>query len=169
MTAPKTAKMTPEIKALLRQLNKNDKLQLSKFDNTSDASTVEGELLVDAVRQITIAMEEQKMKQSELAKRSGVTRQRISALLHSNGNLKMETLAKLAHALNRSVRIQLLTDSQRVIVSEVTEMPYTNRSKSYTFDHKATAPKSKISTSMNDRYKPSGYQKSRELKRNVTK
>lgn len=56
---------------------------------------------------ICIAMEEQGVSQSELARRLGVSRQHISAFMADPGNPTLETMVRMAHALGLSVNITL--------------------------------------------------------------
>jgi transcriptional regulator with XRE-family HTH domain len=59
------------------------------------------------VAQIAIAMDEQGVSQSELARRLGVSRQHISAFMADPGNPTMQTMVEMAHALGLRLNIEL--------------------------------------------------------------
>lgn len=59
------------------------------------------------VDRICIAMDEQDVSQSELARRMGVSRQHISAFMADPGNPTVRTLVQMAHALDLEVDIEL--------------------------------------------------------------
>lgn len=59
------------------------------------------------VDQLCIAMEEQGVSQSELARRLGVSRQHISAFISDPGNPTLQTMVQMAHALGLSVNLKL--------------------------------------------------------------
>ena len=59
------------------------------------------------VGEICIAMEEQGVSQSELARRLGVSRQHISAFFADPGNPTLQTIVQMAHALGLRVNLTL--------------------------------------------------------------
>jgi transcriptional regulator with XRE-family HTH domain len=60
------------------------------------------------VDRICIAMEQQGVSQSELARRVGVSRQHISAFIADPGNPTLRTIVEMAHALGLRVEIELV-------------------------------------------------------------
>ncbi len=59
------------------------------------------------VDRICIAMDEQGVSQSELARRLGVSRQHVCAFIADPGNPTLKTIVEMAHALGLRVNIEL--------------------------------------------------------------
>lgn len=59
-------------------------------------------------QQIKAARKEEKLTQEQLAKLTGTTKSRISAIEHGNDNLSYDRLAAIAKALNRVINKNLL-------------------------------------------------------------
>lgn len=64
----------------------------------------------ELARRIAQILEEQDLTQTELARRTGLTHAQISALLHSNSNPTLSTLAKIAGYLDVQVLSFINTD-----------------------------------------------------------
>jgi len=75
------------------------------------------------LRHICIAMEEQGVSQSELARRLGVSRQHVSAFMADPGNPTLQTIAQMAHALGLRVSVTLEPAPAPVTVEEPVAAP----------------------------------------------
>ncbi|OGS18241.1 MAG: hypothetical protein A2219_02580 [Elusimicrobia bacterium RIFOXYA2_FULL_50_26] len=83
------------------QRHLNEKLKNPKFRDVYDLERVK----VALAQRIAEIREEHNLNQSELARRMNVSQQFISQVEGGEGNLTLETLMKLAHSLNTSIRI----------------------------------------------------------------
>ncbi|OPZ08232.1 MAG: helix-turn-helix protein [candidate division BRC1 bacterium ADurb.BinA292] len=60
----------------------------------------------EVIDQVQRALEAEGLSQAELARRMGVSRAYVSKILNEQANFQMETIAKLAVALNREIHIR---------------------------------------------------------------
>lgn len=75
---------------------------------------------VDFLEEVHQAMEAAEISPAELARRMGVSRARVAKILNETKNFQMETMARMAAALNREVAIRLLSPAE-VIVKRSTD------------------------------------------------
>ena len=73
-------------------------------------------LQADLIDQINRIMKEENLTQAKLAKRIGVSRSWISKLLNETANFQLDTIAKLAIALDRDIAMHLIRKTEYVIV-----------------------------------------------------
>lgn len=79
----------------------NEKLKNTKFRETYELERAK----VALAQKIAEIREDHNLNQSELARKMQVTQQFISQVESGQSNLTLETLLKLAHSLNTSIRI----------------------------------------------------------------
>ena len=72
--------------------------RVNKLDSDHDMGV--HHVLLDIVDQIDAIMEERGITQAELARRLGVSRARVSALLNGQPNTSVRTLMRIAYALD---------------------------------------------------------------------
>ena len=91
------------MKATLESAEKHfhEKLKNPKFKEAYELERVK----VALAQKIAEIRDDHELKQSELARRMHVSQQFISQVESGEGNLTLETLLKLAHSLNTSIRI----------------------------------------------------------------
>lgn len=84
-------------------------------------------LQADLASQIQNALEEDGLKQRELARRLGVTDACVSQMLRANGqakNKEIKSMARIANALNRNLRISLKPKQQTPNWAQVSHASY---------------------------------------------
>lgn len=62
----------------------------------------------EAMKAVYLARQEQGLTQQQLSTRANIPQKTISAIETGNSNAKVETLAKLAKALGKSLRIEFV-------------------------------------------------------------
>lgn len=72
---------------------------------TNSSAFVRGLAIHDLVTEISRRMEELHLSRTDLAKRMGVSPAYITKILYGNANFTLETIAKLAHALDAEIAI----------------------------------------------------------------
>jgi len=111
-----------------KTLPESIKEQLSRMDRAyqevaRDFPSVEGDwefvllgLRSEIIEQVEAALEERKMTRADLARRMGVSRAHVSQMLNESGNFQLETLAKLAVALDRDIALRFIHKTEQVVV-----------------------------------------------------
>jgi transcriptional regulator with XRE-family HTH domain len=93
----------------------------TNINNIEDASSLEEridalatspdlmleELVLDVTGEICDTMDQQGVTKSELARRIGVKPPHVTRILQGEDNFTLKTLTRIAHALNRAVRLTL--------------------------------------------------------------
>ncbi len=91
------------------QKHLNEELRDPKFKKAYELERIK----VAMAQKIAEIRDEHNLKQSELARKMKVSQQFISQVESGQNNLTLETLLKLSHSLNTSIRISFSTKPSR--------------------------------------------------------
>lgn len=82
-------------------------MTIKKMIAERNEKTILEDLKLDFAEQIYNVLEAKKMNQSDLARLLGVNRAFVSRIIKANQNLTLETIAKIANALNFDVALNI--------------------------------------------------------------
>lgn len=109
--------LAPEIAEALREMDRaHEEASEGSVPVKGDWEFLQMVLNARIVEQAERAMKESGMSRADLARRMDVSRARVTTLLNEEGNFQLETIAKLAVALDRDVAVRLVKKDEKVRV-----------------------------------------------------
>ena len=118
ITKDKYAHLAPDLAETLRRMDKVYEKAIAGLPSLEqDPEFILMGLRAEVIEQVEAALEAEGLTRADLARTMGVSRAYISKILNEKVNFQMETIAKLAVALDRDIALRLIRKTEKVVVA----------------------------------------------------